>query len=269
MSDFLQAMREASLARAAALAPAAGAIPERPVVPWPAGGFAVIAEIKQRSPAEGALSDGGDLGRRARRYAEAGAAAISVLTEPTRFDGALAHLEQVAAAVGETVPVMRKDFLVHPSQVREARAAGASGVLLIATMLGERELADLLAAAREHSLWVLLECFDRRDLDRVRALLEQPAHAERAARGELLIGVNSRDLRTLAVVPERLAELAPLLPAAAVAVAESGIGDARAAARAAQLGYDAVLVGTALMREPDPARLLEELARAGRAGRAA
>src|SRR5690606_27664603 len=121
---------------------------------------------------------------------------------------------------------------------------------------------------REHSLWVLLECFDRRDLDRVRALLEQAAHGERAARGELLIGVNSRDLRTLAVVPERLAELAPLLPEAAVAVAESGIADARAAAEAARLGYDAVLVGTALMREADPARLLGELARAGAAGRA-
>ena len=134
MSDFLQQMATLSAKRA----DAAGNIREgdldKPVVPLQLGGFDIIAEIKGRSPAEGELA-GDELDRthQAQQYVRGGAAAISVLTEPSRFDGALAHLEEVAAAVPDT-PVMRKDFLVEPVQVLEARKAGASGVLLITAM---------------------------------------------------------------------------------------------------------------------------------------
>ena len=135
MSDFLQQMAKHSAERAAAAGEIRAADLDRPVVPLTLSAFDVIAEIKGRSPAEGKLASV-DLDRagQARRYADGGAAAISVLTEPSRFDGHLAHLEEVVAAVPQT-PVMRKDFLVEPVQILEARRAGASGVLLIAAML--------------------------------------------------------------------------------------------------------------------------------------
>ena len=161
---------------------------------------------------------------RARQYVDGGAAAISVLTEPSRFDGSLEHLEEVAAAVSGT-PVMRKDFLVDPVQVLEARAAGASGVLLIAAMLDDSQLRSMLDCAAEHGLFVLLESFDDPDLARSSKLLDNPADRERAAAGQLLFGVNTRNLRTLHVDPQRLAKLAPALPAARC-VAESGLHEA-------------------------------------------
>ena len=142
MSDFLEAMAASSAGRAASVgAPRSSAAA---VVPLRLGVFDIIAEIKERSPAEGDLSSG-DLDRadRARLYASGGAAAISVLTEPSRFGGSLEHLEEVVAAVPDT-PVMRKDFLVETVQVREARDAGASGVLLIATMLDDAAPAALM-----------------------------------------------------------------------------------------------------------------------------
>src|SRR5277367_5560906 len=205
-----------------------------------ADGFDVIAELKLRSPAAGVLADESQdwLGRVA-AYARGGAAAVSVLTEPTRFDGSLEHLREASALLAPLgVPAMRKDFLVDPYQVLEARAAGAGGVLVILRMLSRPQIVELLDVAAEHGLFVLLEAFDAIDLDLARDLLNSRA-AHLALRGpapradheeQILIGINSRDLQTLQVVPERFAVLAPLLPAGWPAVAESGVasvGDAQ------------------------------------------
>jgi indole-3-glycerol phosphate synthase len=159
---------------------------------------------------------------------------------------------------------MRKDFLVEPVQVHEARRAGASGVLLIATMLSDRKLREMLDAAWQHAMFVLLECFDEQDLERSSALLENSVDAARAESGQLLIGVNTRNLRTLEVDDDRLRKLAPLLPHARC-VAESGLKVAADAGRAAGYGYRAALVGTALMRSENPAALLAAMRDAGRA----
>src|SRR5271163_407084 len=181
-------------------------------------GFDVIAELKLRSPAQGQLGDENQdwLGRVA-AYARGGAAAVSVLTEPSRFDGSLRHLVQAAEVLAPLgVPAMRKDFLVDPYQVLEARAAGAGGVLVILRMLSRPQIVELLEVAAEHGLFVLLEAFDAIDLDLARDLLNSRA-AHLALRGsapradheeQILIGINSRDLQTLQVVPERFAVLA-------------------------------------------------------------
>ncbi len=263
MSDFLQKMAASSAERAAAVHDRfSSADFDKPVVPLDTGAFAVIAEIKDRSPAEGDLaSPGSDRAERARQYASGGAAAVSVLTEPSRFSGELAHLESVVAAVPGT-PVMRKDFLVEPVQVSEARSAGASGVLLIATMLSDARLREMLDRAWEHELFVLLEAFDAEDLRRASELLENSVDRDRADAGQLLVGVNTRNLRTLAVDSDRLQKLAPLLPAA-TCVAESGLRKADDAARVAGWGYRAALVGTALMRSDDPAALVAAMRAAG------
>ena len=261
MSDFLQNMAELSAARAAeADAPDIESAP--PVVPLVLSQFDVIAELKSHSPAEGALEQQ-DYDRRsqAQQYVSGGAAAISVLTEPSRFAGSLEHLEEVVDAVPNT-PVMRKDFLVEPIQIDEARAAGASGVLLIATMLDDAKLDEMLDRAFEHNMFVLLETFDAEDLARTSMLLERPMYWDLAEHGQLLVGVNTRNLRTLEVDPERLAELAPLLPATRC-VAESGLHNEQDAAEAADLGYHLALVGSALMRSDDPAALVAEMRIAG------
>ena len=262
MSDFLQTMAAASRERAAAAGRLSAASFDKPLVPLRLGGFDVIAEIKDRSPAEGDLAkEGSDRRARAQRYAQGGAAAISVLTEPSHFSGSLEHLEEVVAAVPNT-PVMRKDFLVDPVQVLQARASGASGVLLIVTMLGDDKLREMLDCATEHGMFVLLESFDSDDLSRASGLLDNPDNQERAEKGQLLFGVNTRNLRTLHVDPERLKKLAPALPAARC-VAESGLHDANDAARVAELGYRLALVGTALMRSDDPSALVTAMRLAG------
>jgi indole-3-glycerol phosphate synthase len=241
-----------------------------------ASGFDVIAELKLRSPAAGALGDESQdwLGRVA-AYARGGAAAVSVLTEPSRFDGSLEHLRQAAAALAPLgVPAMRKDFLVDPYQVLEARAAGAGGVLVILRMLTRPRIEELLDVAAEHGMFVLLEAFDDVDLAMARDLLssraarraghragrEKPARGEEPGREEvILVGVNCRDLQTLQVVPERFAALAPLLPAGWPAVAESGVASGLDARRMQQLGYRLALIGTALMAREDPSLLLREI----------
>ncbi len=223
-------------------------------------GFDMIAEIKRHSPAEGALGAATDVAARARAYAQAGAAAVSVLTEPERFGGSLDDLAAATGALdGLAVPAMRKDFLVDPWQVLEARAAGAGGVLLIIAMLADAALGEMLAAAREHGLFVLLEAFDEADLERA-----GPHLAAATAPAPVLVGVNSRDLRTLAVDPARLARLAPRLPPGVPAVAESGLHSAADAAEAAAQGYRLALVGTALMRAADPGALVAAMLAAGR-----
>jgi len=262
MSDFLQTMAASSAQRAAAAAQITSADLDKPLVPLTLDGFDVIAEIKERSPAEGDLSTA-DLGRasRAQLYSKGGAAVISVLTEPSKFSGSLDHLEEVVAAVPGT-PVMRKDFLVETAQILEARRSGASGVLLIVTMLSDEKLRAMLDCAAEHGMFVLLESFSSDDLVRTSRLLNKAVDQERVHRGQWLVGVNTRDLRTLHVDPDRLARLAPELPAG-YCVAESGLHDADDVARVAGMGYQLALVGTALMRSDDPAGLIAAMRAAG------
>ena len=229
-------------------------------------GFDVIAEVKLRSPAVGQLKGGDeDISARVTSYARAGAAAVSVLTEPERFEGSLDHLEQAARALEAAggVPAMRKDFLVDPYQVAEARLAGAGGILVIVRMLSRAELDALIAAAKRLSLFVLIETFDSADIAVARELIA--AHAGGNAR--LLIGINSRDLTTLKVVPGRLEALVEKLPHGVPRVAESGVATAEDAARLAHAGYDLALIGSALMSAPDPAVLLAGIIAAGRGAR--
>ncbi len=274
MSDFLTTMADASRIRAGRAASERQTLAQRaleasPTVPFPRSErmFAVIAEIKRVSPAEGELGRDDDIVARAERYAAGGAAAISVLTEPERFAGSLDDLAAVAAAL-PAVPVMRKDFLVDSVQLLEARAAGASGVLLIAAMLDDLKLDRLTRLAVDLGLFVLLEAFDHTDLTRISALLATSDLAESVATGQLLVGINSRDLRTLTVDAARLTRLARLLPPTATSIAESGIVTTDDAARAGRSGFAGALVGTALMRCDDPTRTLRQLAAAGREARA-
>jgi indole-3-glycerol phosphate synthase len=228
-------------------------------------GFDVIAELKLRSPAAGQLGEpSGDWLKRIADYARGGAAAVSVLTEPSRFDGSLQHLQQAAAVLAPLgVPAMRKDFLVDPYQVLEARAAGAGGVLLIVRMLSRPQMSQLLDAAAEHGMFVLLEAFDENDLSAARELLAlRGADRRNGSRGgahSILIGINCRDLQTLKVVPERFEMLAPQLPGGWPAVAESGVASPADALRMMRLGYSVALIGTALMSHDDPAQLLREI----------
>ncbi len=227
-------------------------------------GFDLIAELKLRSPAAGPLGAHPDsVEQRVAAYARAGAAAVSVLTEPSRFDGALTHLQRAATALAPlAVPAMRKDFLVDPYQVLEARAAGAGGVLVILRLLPREELTALLDCARAHGLFVLLEAFDEDDI----ALMHELIAAHRGS-NQLLAGVNCRNLATLAVVPERLIELAPRLPTSVPRVAESGVISVADAGRVAAAGYTVALVGSALMQGTDPGALAGALLAAGRAAR--
>ncbi|MCS6947397.1 MAG: indole-3-glycerol-phosphate synthase [Steroidobacteraceae bacterium] len=265
----MAAASRARVERARALRPAAELerlaerLPPPPELRLSPQRFDLIAELKLRSPAAGALRAAAaeDIGARVLAYQGAGAAAVSVLTEPSRFDGSMRHLEQAARILA--VPAMRKDFLVDPYQVLEARVAGAGGVLVIVRMLDPAGSAALVDCALAHGLFVLLETFDAADIEVAQRLV-----ADRAAhRRRLLVGVNCRDLVSLQVVPERLEALAASLPADVPRVAESGIGGAADAARAAQAGYDLALVGSALMRGADPGELVTAMLRAGRAAR--
>lgn len=270
MNGLLQRMADASRVRVreARAAETEGELLERaratpPPPPLVLDRFDVIAELKLRSPAAGALARGG-FGRAEQlaAYARGGAAAVSVLTEPEAFGGSLGHLREAAAALAPLGrPVMRKDFLTDPYQVAEARAAGAGGVLIIVTMLGDADVDALLAAARELGLFALLEAFDAEDLERI-AAVSVPAGSP-----PVLAGVNCRDLTTLEVDFARFDALAGRLPAGLPAVAESGVSgpeDARAVARA---GYGLALVGSSLMRADDPARAVAALIGAGREAR--
>jgi indole-3-glycerol phosphate synthase len=279
MSGFLDDMAVLSAARvtealrhesADALERRARRTPPSAPLRLSAAGFDVIAELKLRSPAAGLLGDESQdwLGR-VTGYARGGAAAVSVLTEPSRFDGSLVHLRQAAAALAPLgVPAMRKDFLVDPYQVLEARAAGAGGVLVILRMLTRPRIEELLDVAAEHGMFVLLEAFDDADLGMAFDLKtsREPRRANHAGPPEapVLIGVNCRDLQTLKVVQERFAALAPLLPAGWPAVAESGVASAADARRMQRLGYRLALIGTALMTCEDPSQLLREIFEATR-----
>jgi indole-3-glycerol phosphate synthase len=205
----------------------------------------VIAEIKRASPSAGAIRPGADAAIVASDYAAAGAAAISVLTDGPDFDGSLADLAAVRARVG--LPLLRKDFIVDEYQVIEARAAGADAVLLIVAALDDARLRALHDVATELGLAALVEVHDA-------------AETERALRiGARVVGVNARDLDTLAIDPARFARLRPMLPPGTIAVAESGLRTPADVRNAAAAGADAILVGEALMREPSPGEALRRL----------
>lgn len=269
--DFLAAMAAASRDRSAAAQRSLPAqelrariadLPAPP--PLKFSSFDLIAEVKLRSPAAGLLKAAADedIGARVAGYAQAGAAAVSILTEPSRFDGSLDDLAAGARALRPIgVPAMRKDFLVDDYQVLEGRVAGAGGVLAIIRMLPRADLERLIDAALGLGMFVLLEAFDEPDIEIAHALV----NARRAHRDLLLVGVNSRDLVTLKVVPGRLDALAALLPADVRRVAESGVATAADAARVAAVGYDLALVGSALMSAGDPAALARAMLAEGRA----
>jgi indole-3-glycerol phosphate synthase len=226
-------------------------------------GFDVIAELKLRSPSLGDLSTQTlDPVIRLEGYAGGGAALCSVLTEPSRFDGRLEHLRVAAEALRpHGVPAMRKDFLVDSYQVLEARANGAGGVLLIVRMVPRDTLVAMLDEAAAQGLFVLLEAFDAQDL----AVASEIAQ-ERAGRDEqVLMGLNCRDLQSLAIDFARFEQLRPQLPPTWPAVAESGVTSPADAERVATLGYRLALVGTSLMQSADPAQGVRDLLRAGRA----
>lgn len=269
--SFLDAMAAGSHARDAALRrridPEMLFAEARRMVPPPPlrlQDFDLIAEVKRKAPSAGVLADLEDDGVeravvQARTYAKAGAAAVSVLTEPEHFAGSMAQLRAVATALAPLgVPAMRKDFLVTPLQVAEARVAGAGGVLLIVRMLEPEVLRTMRDLALELGMFVLLEAFDRADLDAASALLgPSPAPGQ-------LLGLNTRDLRTLEVDATRLARLSAAFPERVPRVAESGLCLPSDTAGVSSQGYRLALVGSALMRAADPATLLAEMLRAGR-----
>jgi indole-3-glycerol phosphate synthase len=237
-------------------------LPAPPPLRLDARGFDVIAELKLRSPSLGDLSTATlDPVRRLEAYAEGGAAACSILTEPTRFDGDLSHLGLAARTLRPfSVPAMRKDFLVDSYQVLEARAHGASGVLLIVRMVPRERLVAMLDCAAQAGLFVLLEAFDADDLQVADSIAR-----ERQGRDEqVLMGLNCRDLETLEIDPRRFATLRDSMPRDWPCVAESGVHTPADAARVAGLGYRLALVGTSLMRRADAAVAVQELVEAGR-----
>jgi len=206
---------------------------------------AVIAEIKRASPSAGDLRAGADPLRLARAYEAGGARAISVLTEPTAFRGTLDDL--TAGGPATRLPLLRKDFLFSEAQVCEARIAGASAVLLIVRFLSDAEIDAFKETADAVGLDILCEVHDEEDLDR-------------ASRWRFpIVGVNCRDLRTMAVDPGVHERMASLLPTKSLTVAESGIKDAEGLREAVEMGYDAALMGEAVMRHSDPSSFLRDL----------
>ncbi len=229
--------------------------PVREILPRLHEGFGAICEVKRASPSKGDIAAIADPAALAGRYASGGAAAISVLTEPHRFGGSLADLEAVRAAV--TIPVLRKDFIVDPYQVVEARAAGADLILLIVAALSEADLHALYRLARDLGMTVLVEAHTA---DETEAAVDL---------GARLIGINNRNLQTLEVDLAQFESLVDKVPPQIVKVAESGIFTAADVKRLVEAGADAILVGEALVRDGAPAERVAEFTDAGRTLQAA
>ncbi|MEA2535847.1 MAG: indole-3-glycerol phosphate synthase, partial [Chloroflexota bacterium] len=246
LAPELAALSRTELARAAAAAPPPRDLVERLARP----GLHLIAEVKRRSPSAGAIvGPDDDPVRRARAYERGGASAISVLCEPHWFGGSIADLTAVRTAVG--VPVLAKEFIVDPRQLALLRAAGADAVLLLAVLHPARRLSALVDAALDLGLEPLVEAHDARELER--------ALGTRAR----VVGINNRDLRTLEVDPERAVRLHELVPGDRIAVAESGVREPATVAGWRAVGFDAALVGEALMRSLDPAAAARAFVAAG------
>jgi indole-3-glycerol phosphate synthase len=212
-------------------------------------GLSLIAEHKRSSPSAGTIRDGLALQDVVRAYERGGAAALSILTEGPSFGGSLEDLRAARAAAG--LPVLRKDFIVDPYQVLESFARGADAILLIVAALSERELSILHSEAMAIGLTALVEVHDEREIDTA------------VGAGARVIGINNRDLRTLAVDTRRTFELLPRVSGDALVVAESGFSRRSELDELAQAGVNAVLVGEALMRAPDIEAACRELASSG------
>jgi indole-3-glycerol phosphate synthase len=210
-----------------------------------AGPPAIIAEIKKASPSKGVLVHEFDPPEIARAYQSGGAAALSVLTDETFFQGSLADLQAARSVV--SLPVLRKDFTIDPSQILEAAAHGADAILLIAAILTERQIRDFRETAARYRLSALVEVHNRRELDAA-------IHA-----GADLIGVNNRNLATFEVTLDTSLALAGHIPAGTLAVSESGIHNAADIVRLRAAGFRAFLVGEHLMKSGDPAEALRAL----------
>ncbi|RPF31562.1 indole-3-glycerol phosphate synthase TrpC [Streptomyces sp. TLI_185] len=225
--------------RAADAAPALDPLPA-----FRAPGVSIIAEVKRKSPSKGALADIPDPASLAAQYAAGGAAAISVLTERRRFGGSLADLDAVRARVD--VPVLRKDFIVDPYQLWEARAHGADLALLMVVSLDDGQLADLMGLCKELGLTPLVEAHTAEEVRRA------------AAAGAELLGINARDLTTLDVDRKVFADLVTAIPEGTVRVAESGVTGPEDVAEYRGWGADVVLVGEALVRSGNPRTAVRE-----------
>jgi len=230
------------------------ALRNRPLFSAPARGFArslsgtqrrIIAEVKKASPSKGLIRADFDPMAIAREYAAGGASAISVLTEERFFQGSLLHLEEIRNAV--TIPLLRKDFVLDPYQIVEAKAYGADAVLFIAAMLDAGLLRELREQASELSLDALVEVHTEKELEGA------------VAAGAQLVGINNRDLKTFEVSLSTTERLAPLVPANTPAVCESGIDSVEQIRRVERLGIHIFLIGESLMRAPKPGKKLSEL----------
>ena len=232
------------------------ALHDRALYHQPTRGFArslggdtrrIIAEVKRSSPSKGLIRADFSPVAISRDYADHGASAISVLTEERFFQGSLTSLEEIKAAV--TVPLLRKDFIVDPYQLTEARSYGADAILLIAALLEPPRLRDLRDRATALSLDSLVEVHDEEELDNA---LESGAD---------IIGINNRDLKTFQVSLATTEKLAPRIPAGTLSVCESGIDDPQQIRQVERWGIHTFLIGEALMRAPSPGRKLQELLR--------
>jgi indole-3-glycerol phosphate synthase len=271
MSGLLTEMAQSSLERLAAarakeseqaLWTRANETPLAPSLNLSLEGFDIVAECKLQSPSMGNLSTNTtDVESRVAAYAQGGAAAVSILTEPTKFGGNLEHLARASQILAPfNVPTMRKDFLVDPYQVMEGRVAGAGGVLVIVRMLEQSHVTALLDCAAMLKMFVLLEAFDAADLTTIKETLDaRKGHSE-----QVLVGLNCRDLQTLAVDIERFGALADAMPREHASVAESGVGSTADVIRVVGWDYRVALVGTSLMNTPDPKKLVADLLAAGR-----
>jgi indole-3-glycerol phosphate synthase len=211
------------------------------------GKLAIISEIKRRSPSAGDIKAGASALNQARKYRAAGASALSILTDTEFFGGTLADLSEVTAEFAQNppaVPALRKDFMVHPVQVVQAREAGASAILIIVRALNDGEIRALHTAAQAAGLDTLFEIHNEAELHRA------------VQHGAKIIGVNNRDLAVFKTDIGLSERLIPLFPKDVIAVSESGFTNGADAARARACGAHALLVGESLMRAPDPAALI-------------
>ena len=217
-------------------------------------GFCLIAEIKKTSPSSGKISrDDFHMREQASDYIKGKADIISVLTEPSRFSGSLDDLSELSDAFPD-VAFMRKDFLVHPYQVSEALYYGARGVLLIAAILSEEQLEEMIKRALEHNMFVLIEAFNKEELEQSCSVISR----FHDSKGVLMLGVNCRDLKSLEVDFSRFKSVAELLPQNITCIAESGILNTNDISKIVDWGYSGVLVGTALMQTTKPESTLIE-----------
>lgn len=214
---------------------------------------AIIAEVKRRSPSKGTINASLSAREQAAAYERGGASAVSILTEPVHFGGSGADVAEARSHVA--IPILKKDFHVHPLQLLEARALGASAVLLIVRALAPDTLVIMANAARDLGLGMLVEVHSEEELERALAIDAD------------VIGVNNRDLETLEIDIETSERLIPRIPSDRVAVAESGVQGAADIRRAASAGADAVLVGSSISAAPDPVEAVRALAAVPRCGR--